>query len=390
MRRKLDLIFALALKDWQLFFADRRAALLCFAVPIILASAFGMVFHKPTSGTQAPRLPLVIVDEDHSELSRLVVADLLASDRVEAYHLERSEVDARIADRQPGIAIVLPRGLSEGLMTKNARPQVEMLFHPLCAGESHWAEGIITEAIIKRLARQRLAPLMGESATNDALAVPFQVVRREAQHDAFNSYTHSFNGMTLQYLLFWGMESGLLLLRDRQKSLWLRLRSSPVPMGILLLGKAFSTAVIALLMVTVTFGFGAIAFGVRIEGSVIGFFVLAAAASGLASTMGLLVASLGGTEARARSICILAILGISMLGGLWIPSFILPGWARDIALSLPTTWAMRGLDQVTWQTGSFWSILPSLSALIAFMALFLSIAVAKILTSEARRRRGIL
>jgi ABC-2 type transport system permease protein len=79
-----------------------------------------------------------------------------------------------------------------------------------------------------------------------------------------------------------------------------------------------------------------------------------------------------------------------MLGGLWIPSFILPGWARDIALSLPTTWAMRGLDQVTWQTGSFWSILPSLSALIAFMALFLSIAVAKILTSEARRRRGIL
>jgi ABC-2 type transport system permease protein len=161
-------------------------------------------------------------------------------------------------------------------------------------------------------------------------------------------------------------------------------------MGILLLGKAFSTAVIALLMVTVTFGFGAIAFGVRIEGSVIGFFVLAAAASGLASTMGLLVASLGGTEARARSICILAILGISMLGGLWIPSFILPGWARDIALSLPTTWAMRGLDQVTWQTGSFWSILPSLSALIAFMALFLSIAVAKILTSEARRRRGIL
>ena len=41
------LIVTLAAKDWRLFWADRRAAVLCFLVPVILASAFGIIFHRP-------------------------------------------------------------------------------------------------------------------------------------------------------------------------------------------------------------------------------------------------------------------------------------------------------------------------------------------------------
>ena len=45
MTARLRLILALARKDWRLFWADRRAALLCFVVPVLLASVFGMIFH---------------------------------------------------------------------------------------------------------------------------------------------------------------------------------------------------------------------------------------------------------------------------------------------------------------------------------------------------------
>jgi len=185
------------------------------------------------------------------------------------------------------------------------------------------------------------------------------------------------------------MESGLLLLRERQRSLWLRMRAAPVPLWCLLLGKALSTAAIALLLVMATFGFGYIVFGVRVSGSIIGFALLAMGVSALAAATGLLVAAVGGTEARARSVCILVILGVSMLGGLWLPSFVLPSWARDLSMSLPTTWAMRGFDGVTWQGGGLLSALPNVSAVIAFTALFLAIAVARLVTSEARRRRGM-
>ena len=394
MRRHLSLILTLAAKDWRVFLADRRAAALCFAVPIVLASAFGVVFDR-TAGTAggAPRLPLLVVVEGDGPFTRRCVDDLLAGSRVDAEVVSRADAEHRVADLQPGVAVVFPAEFERlADWTPGAagdRPRVRVLHNPLSASESQWAEGVVSEAVMRRLAKEKLTPWAGDAG----LTLPFAVETAAvcgAAHDGFNSYTHSFSGMTLQYLLFWGMESGLLLLRERQRSLWPRLRAAPVPLWAVLLGKALATASVALLMVLATFGFGAAVFGVSVGGSWLGFALLAVGVSALSAATGLLVAAVGGTEARARSVSILVILGVSMLGGLWLPAFVLPGWARDAALALPTTWAMRGLDGVTWQGRGFVDALPSVSAVAGFTAVFLAVAVARLVSSEARRRRGLV
>jgi ABC-2 type transport system permease protein len=388
VQRHLSLIFTLAAKDWQLFFADKRAALLCFAVPIVLASAFGLIFAKPANHSENVKLPLLLVVESEGPFTAQIVRDFQASPRMEVEITTLAEAEKRIADRRPSIAVVLPANLetlAEWIPgTPNDRPAIRVMHNPLSQSEGQWAEGLVSEVLMKHLAGTAMAGF-GEVPT-----IPFTVSTREATgpHASFNSYTHSFSGMTLQYLLFWGMESGLLLLRDRQRSLWLRMRAAPIPLSCILLGKALSTASVAFLQILVTFGFGYLVFGVNVAGSWIGFTLIAIAVSILAAATGLLVAAIGGTEARARSVCILAILGVSMLGGLWLPSFVLPGWARDLALSLPTTWAMRGFDTVTWQGGGFLAVLPHISALIGFTTLFFGLAIARFITSEARRRRG--
>jgi ABC-2 type transport system permease protein len=240
--------------------------------------------------------------------------------------------------------------------------------------------------MVKAIAEEQFGPAM-----RAATELPFQSQARPlGQAGHFNAYSHSFCGMTLQYLLFWGMESGLLLLRERSRGVWRRLRTAPVPLSRILLAKTLSTAAIAFLLVLSTFSFGAVVFGVRIGGSILGFLVMAAMMSLLAAATGLLVATLGGTEARARSVCILAILGVSMLGGLWLPQFLLPGWARDLALALPTTWAMRGLDTVTWQGGGLLALWPSVLALAAFTAAFWAIARVRFAQADRQFRKGVI
>lgn len=395
MRQHLSLILALAFKDWQLFLADRRAAVLCFAVPIVLASSFGMIFHETPESAQAPKLPLLIVDQDGDAFAQRVIADLLASSRVEAEISSLATAEQRVADRRPGVAVVLPAGFSELAAwqpgTNAPRPRIRILHNPLTASESHWAEGIVSEIVMQRLARERLSPWLPAATAEEAIRLPIVIETATVaggSHAQFNAYSHSFCGMTLQYLLFWGMESGLLLLRERQRSLWPRLRAAPVPLADILLGKAVSTAFIAMLQVLATFAFGYLVFGVTISGSWIGFALLVLGVSTLAAATGLAVAAIGGTEARARSVCILLILGVSLLGGLWLPSFVLPGWARDLALALPTTWAMQGLDRVTWQGRGLLDVMPSVAVVFLFAAAFLAVAMARLLTSEARRRRG--
>ncbi|MBA4188875.1 MAG: hypothetical protein C0467_12835 [Planctomycetaceae bacterium] len=392
--RYATLMLTLAAKDWRLFWADRRAAVMCFVVPVLLASAFGMVFNRPTTNAATTRLPMLVVIEDDGPFTAQVAAELLSSLKTDAKVATRAEAEAALPDRHPAIAVVLPKGF-ERLKdwqpgNTSERPEVQILHHPAAGTERQWAEGVVTEVVMRRLARSKLDGFMGTQA-EAAFATPFQVNATAVSTggDAkFNSYSHSFCGMTLQYLLFWGMESGLLFLRERQRGVWKRTRAAPVSLGCVLAGKALATAAIAMLQVLVTFGFGYLMFGVSVTGSFIGFVLLALAACGLAAATGLLVAAIGGTEARARSVSILVILGISMIGGLWLPTFLLPEWVRDTALSLPTSWAMRGLGGVTWEGLGLRAVLPNVAMVTAFAAVFLAIAVLRLKSDERRLRQG--
>src|SRR6478736_9471386 len=103
---KFFMTLSFARKDWRLFWADRRAALLCFVVPVLLASVFGMIFHRPAPDENA-KLPIVVVVEDAGPFTRQVADELLASSRLEARELPRAEAEEAVAARK-AVAIVLP------------------------------------------------------------------------------------------------------------------------------------------------------------------------------------------------------------------------------------------------------------------------------------------
>ena len=80
---------------------------------------------------------------------------------------------------------------------------------------------------------------------------------------------------------------------------------------------------------------------------------------------------------------ILVILTLSLLGGLWLPAFLLPGWVRTLALALPTTWAARGLEGVCWQGMAFADAWPCALALAGYSALFLAVAWWRLVRADA-------
>lgn len=372
------LVWQLARKDLLLFLADRRGLLLCFGVPIVLASVFGAVFHRPDADAGPRPKALIVADGDAPLLGRIRGA-LTHDARLDAATCDLATARRRLASEGDAVVVVLPAALGElSLASVSAadRPRVELLHHPRHHWEARWVEGVLTEVVLREAARELLAPV---TRLNPGLKVerPFTVAARaEPAGGALSShaFSHAFCGMTLQYLLFWGMDSGLLLLRERRQGLWRRLRAAPVSRLTLLAGRAVATALVALLLIATTFGFGAAVFGVRIGGSFAGFALMAIACALLSAATGLLVAALGGNENRARSVAILAILTLSLLGGLWLPSFLLPGWAQRVALLLPTTWAARGLEGVTWQGMTLAGAWPCALALGGFSAAFLVVA----------------
>src|SRR5262245_24272847 len=100
-----SLVLALASKDWRLFWADRRAALLAFVVPVVLASAFGLIFNRPAPYATPSKLPVFVVTEDDGPFTAQVAADLLASPRLDASPATRAEADAVVRNNRSTVAL---------------------------------------------------------------------------------------------------------------------------------------------------------------------------------------------------------------------------------------------------------------------------------------------
>jgi ABC-2 type transport system permease protein len=204
---RFSLTLTLAGKDWRLFWADRRAALLCFVVPIVLASVFGLIFHRPAAGADPSKLPVLVVVEDDGPFTSKVAAELVASSRLDARLATAEEARSAIADRKVAVAVVLPKGFERLAQWQpgqgGERPELRVLHHPAASAERQLAEGAVAEVVTKELARAKFgAPAKGGAEA----AAPFKVTATavSAGSPRFNSYSHSFCGMTLQYLLFWG------------------------------------------------------------------------------------------------------------------------------------------------------------------------------------------
>jgi ABC-2 type transport system permease protein len=415
---------AMVRKDLRLFFSDRRAVIMGFVAPIAIASFVGSIFGG--AGNNAPaRIPIAMVDQDASSVSRAIVGSAQADSNLAVTMPAADEARAAVRDGSVTVAIVIPKGFGDAaaraFFASRDKPQVAMWYDPSHGAELAMVRGIMTQHVMESVSREMFTGAAGRqvvdetlqnlggsrladdqkallrdlltsaqnfynrpAAADDSAAAPRGIslpytVSEEAitsgQNVAYNGYAHSFAGMGVQFLLFAMVDLGIGILLERQRGLWKRLRSAPISRVSLLAGKAASGATIALMSLLVAFVFAMIVFGVRIQGSVIGFLAVAAACAVMASTFGLLVASIGRTPGGTRGVAILAVLMMVMLGGAWVPTFLFPRWVQRLTVVIPARWAVDGLDAMTWRgLGASAAVLPVL-ALLGFALLFATLAV---------------
>ena len=230
---------------------------------------------------------------------------------------------------------------------------------------------------VQRLQERTAAPASPGAAT-PRFEIPFDTRAEEVTSGVerkYNSYAHSFAGMGVQFILFMGIEFGVGVLLARRLGLWKRLRAAPLSRAMLLGSRIASGALTAMILLAVIYCAAIAGFGVRIDGSVIGFVGVAIAFALLTASFGLLVAALGKTPEATRGLAIFATLILVMLGGAWVPSFVFPEWLQTVSLFVPTRWAVDGLDAMTWRGLGLEAALAPIGIMLAFSALFAVFAV---------------
>lgn len=424
-------IAAIVRKDLLLFFSDRRAVIMSFIAPIAIGSFFGFIF-SGSKDREAVKVPIRVVDHDGSAISSALALGLAKDKTLTVEGGTAEEAREAVRRGKTTVAVIVPPGFGDAagqaFFGGAEKPQLELLYDPSHGMELAMVRGILTQHVMeavsaemfggdqgRRLTQQSLeqlrtqasgmpeadrqalsdlltsvnrfyqrpaaSPAPGASPSpRQGLSMPY-AVREEAVTSragvTYNGFAHAFAGMGVQFLLFACIDLAIGILTERQLGLWKRLRAAPLARSVLLLAKGISGAIIALLSLSATFAFGMIVFGIRVEGSWPGFVLVCVATAVMAAAFGLLIAALGRTPQATRGVAILAVLLMVMLGGAWVPSFIFPAWLQTATLVVPARWAVDGLDAATWRGVGFLGLLPTVAVLLAFAALFGTLAVAR-------------
>jgi ABC-2 type transport system permease protein len=423
---------AMIRKDLQLFFSDRRAVIMGFVAPIAIASFFGSIFSGNNNGEQA-RVPVAIVDQDNSAVSQAVVASTHSDPMLAVSQMVEDTAREGVRRGEITVAVLIPVGFGNAagraLFGAGVKPDVIMWYDPSHGAELGLVRGMLTQHIMESVSAEMFTGAAGRKMVDDTLqnldaspmpaerkallrnllqslqklngqppepaaaaggprgiSLPYRPVTEavtSGDNVAYNGYAHSFAGMGIQFLLFASIDLGVGILLERQRGLWKRLRTAPISRTSLLAGKAASGALISLMTLIASFAFAMIVFKVRIHGSIVGFLAVAVACAAMASTFGLLIASLGRTPGGTRGVSILAVLLMVMLGGAWVPTFIFPAWLQRLTVVIPARWAVDGLDAMTWRGfGLGAAVVPTL-VLLGFAILFGTLAVARFRWEEA-------
>jgi ABC-2 type transport system permease protein len=210
------------------------------------------------------------------------------------------------------------------------------------------------------------------------LSLPYTTREQEVTAESgrsYNAYAHSFAGMGVQFILLLGVDLGMGLLLARRMGIWQRLRAAPLARRTLLGSCIASGTVIALLVLAGVYAAAIAFFGVRIQGSVVGFVGVGLAFALMTSCIGLLISSIGRTPEVTRGLAIVLTLLLVMLGGAWVPTFIFPPWLQTLTQFVPTRWAIDGLDATTWRGLGLEAVLPQIGAMLGCSALFGALAI---------------
>jgi ABC-2 type transport system permease protein len=367
--RTLRAALLIARNDLQRRLRNRAFLLQALVAPLIMSVLISLAFG---SGF-AIDLKIGVVDEDGSALSRQVTSGLLGTE-AEGVAFERVDdvrtASARVDDGGLGAAIVIPARFQAALAEPKPRPLglVVNRESPLEEAVARAvAEGIAARVQAGRLATFALvadgqpAPDLRRLADQD---LPIELRQRNAG-DEVSPAASVGPGIGLLFLFLSVAIVARSLFEEHRQKVLDRIRSAPVTMGALLIGKGLGLVLLSCVTMGVLWAATAVLLGARWGDPVAVSALILCSAVAVAG----IAAFIAGTVRNERSADLYAmvvafVLGI--LGGSLVPLSELPPGLLTATLFTPNGWALRGFAEVSAGDGHLGDILLNLGVLLAW------------------------
>jgi ABC-2 type transport system permease protein len=323
------------------FFREPEAVFWVFIFPVLLAAGLGIAFRN-----RAPERTVVAVVATDTSAERLADA-LRQTKEIDASVLNDSAAAAALRTGEVALVMVPARGKVE-YRYDDARP------------ESRTARLLVDEALQRAAGRR------------DPIPVRDQLVReRGARYIDF--LVPGLLGMNLMGSGIWGL--GFAIVDARKKRLLKRLIATPMSRWQFLASFVLSRLTLLVIEVGLLLGFGVLAFGVPLRGSLPVLIAICLVSSLSFASLGLLISSRAQTIEGASGLMNLVMLPMWIFSGVFFSASRFPEQIQPFIQALPLTAVVDALRANILRGAGWHTVGPEIAIIMAWLVVSFILAL---------------
>ena len=360
----MKIFWAFIKKEFFHILRDRRTLFILIGMPIVQILIFGYAVTNEFKGAN-----IAVFDQAKDETSLALIHQLQASGHFQLVQdiQRKDEIETAFQSAQIKMAILIPPNFGSDLYSGSG-PQIQLLTDGTDPNTAITLTQYASQIIQQFSMRANFTPM----------AQSIGLEQRMIYNPGLKSVFLFVPGvMALILMLVSAMMTSLTIAREKELGTMELLLVSPLPPGLIILGKVIPYIVLSLLNALLILGVGFYVFGVPIRGNFLFLMLVCLIFIALALALGILISTKAETQ---QSAMLGSLMGLMMptliLSGFLFPIESMPALLQWISTAIPAKYFIILLKDIMLK-GSGWFYLWPEVLILSGMTIFLLLASIK-------------
>lgn len=362
MRLKLRILAALLRKEVRLMIHNPLIPKVVIMMPLMVMLIIPLV-----ATLDVKNVNVVVVDNDMSQLSRRIIADINAADALNVNFVTQSHASAmtEIEKGDADVLLTIPYNYSTDMVSGKSAVDVE-------ANGVNATKGLLGARYVTESVAATLSAFSRETGISLPNASPSIIYR---YNQTLNFRNYMIPGlMVVLLIIICGFLPALNLVSEKETGTIEAMNVTPVSRTIFVLSKLIPFWVIAIIVVTIGMLIGRFVYGLAPEGNIGAIYLTTILFSLSMSGLGLTVANNSSTMLQTIFVMFAFIIIFQLMGGLFTPISSMPRWAQCITYFIPPRYFIEIMRSIYLKGASIAELWQQYLALTAFAIGLLSIS----------------
>ncbi|RKS96885.1 ABC transporter permease [Chryseobacterium defluvii] len=403
------------IKEILLLKRDIGGIVIIFVMPLLLIVTITLIQDSTFKNLEGSKIPIIFIDNDKSEVSKNIKKELENNKTFQLLtNFNEKSAQNAVFSGEYQMAIVIPENLTKdlnsnienkvqkivssfGLETDSTATQktvskakdIHLYFDPATnSGFKSSVMNSVNKMVFEIENKKIYKSFQDQLGTTENLEenknlISFkEITPKKGDAEVLpNSVQHNVPAWTLFAIFFIVVPLSINLVKEKSQGTSVRVRVSPTPYFIHILGKTFTYLIICIIQFLLMVAVGIYLFpymdlpAFDVSGKMFQLIVVTLFAGLAAIGFGVLLGTIADTQEQSAPFGATSVVVLAAIGGIWVPVFLMPEFMQHVAKFSPMNWGLNAYYDIILRNSGIGNIGKELALLFAFYIAMVAISI---------------